>query len=148
MAVRRQKMKSPILMRVRLPYADRALIISPGPPTVSVATKQPRHVDKRQQPGPIGPIMRIRPARQNSGTGLSPCNSREVLCAGLTPGRYTLKNQIESMFSLEDVRRVLYRHRRKSVTFFCATLIIVLATLVVWPREYRSEGKLFVKLGR
>lgn len=50
--------------------------------------------------------------------------------------------------SLRDIYRILFRHQKKAVCFF---LLVSTATLLyAWlaPRNYWSEGKLFVRLGR
>ncbi|MEX0701759.1 MAG: GumC family protein [Planctomycetales bacterium] len=45
-------------------------------------------------------------------------------------------------------RDLLLRHRRKSAWFFGGTMGVVVAALVLLPRTYVSEAKLFVRLGR
>ena len=50
--------------------------------------------------------------------------------------------------ALHDVRRALARHNLKSLTFFLAIAAAAAAATVLLPKEYRSEGKLFVRLGR
>lgn len=56
-----------------------------------------------------------------------------------------MSNLSISSFSLQDVRRALSRHKRKAIGFFALTVMITLTALVVSPRKYRSEGKLFVR---
>ncbi len=54
----------------------------------------------------------------------------------------------QSSGQLGDVYRAFSRHKKKAVLFFCAVFAgTVLFTLLV-PRQYKSEGKLFVRLGR
>ena len=54
----------------------------------------------------------------------------------------------QSSGQLGDVYRVFSRHKKKAVLFFCTVFAgTVLFTLLV-PRQYQSEGKLFVRLGR
>lgn len=50
--------------------------------------------------------------------------------------------------TLQDVRRTLSRHWRQSVTFFLVVVTGVALFTLLSPKEYRSEGKLFVRLGR
>ncbi len=50
--------------------------------------------------------------------------------------------------SLRDVSRILFRHRRKVFGFFAFVMAAAIAYLYASPREYRSEAKLFVRLGR
>ncbi len=53
-----------------------------------------------------------------------------------------------SNWTLRDFFRVLFRHRRRATTFFAGTIVLAGLALVVWPRTYESEAKLFVRLGR
>ena len=48
----------------------------------------------------------------------------------------------------EDVFQSLFRHRRKSALFFAAVVAGTVLVTLLWPKEYRSTGKLFVRLGR
>lgn len=43
---------------------------------------------------------------------------------------------------------VLIRHRRKAIAFFAGTMGLVVLALVLMPRTYVSEARLFVRLGR
>ncbi len=47
-----------------------------------------------------------------------------------------------------DIFRILFRHKWKSCLVFATTMILVVIGLVVCPRTYVSEAKLFVKIGR
>jgi uncharacterized protein involved in exopolysaccharide biosynthesis len=49
---------------------------------------------------------------------------------------------------VRDVFRVLFRHKRKMAVVFCSTLAVIIAALVVWPRTYKSEARLLVRLGK
>jgi uncharacterized protein involved in exopolysaccharide biosynthesis len=49
---------------------------------------------------------------------------------------------------VRDVCRIFSRHKWKMGLFFCATLAVVVAGLVVYPRSYTSEARLFVRLGK
>lgn len=50
--------------------------------------------------------------------------------------------------SIRDISRVLCRHRRKAIGFFLAVMTAVTMLTILSPETYRSEGKLFVRLGR
>lgn len=50
--------------------------------------------------------------------------------------------------SLRDVFRIFFRHRRKVLYFFATVMIAVSVYTAFSPRQYRSEAKLFVRLGR
>jgi len=50
--------------------------------------------------------------------------------------------------SYRDVWSVLLRHRRKSLIFAGATLAVAAAYLVVTPKRYESDAKLFLRVGR
>jgi uncharacterized protein involved in exopolysaccharide biosynthesis len=43
---------------------------------------------------------------------------------------------------------ILYRFRFRSMTFFLFALSLVVVGFYFWPREYSSEAKLFVRVGR
>ncbi len=53
-----------------------------------------------------------------------------------------------SVPSTRDIFRILGRHKRKMAVFFCATLSMIVGVLVVFPRTYSSEARLFVRLGK
>ena len=53
-----------------------------------------------------------------------------------------------SVPSTRDVFRILARQKRKMVVFFCATMTAVVGLLIVFPRTYSSEARLFVRLGK
>src|SRR5664279_4609003 len=50
--------------------------------------------------------------------------------------------------TLQDVYRALLRHKRESTWFFVIVVVGTLLYTLFWPKEYRSEGKLFLRLGR
>ena len=52
------------------------------------------------------------------------------------------------VWSMRDVCWALCRFRRRGLLFFAGTIILVLLGLIVCRRVYRSEAKLFVRLGR
>jgi uncharacterized protein involved in exopolysaccharide biosynthesis len=54
----------------------------------------------------------------------------------------------ESGLSLRGLSRSVFRHKRKVAGFFIATMTLVTVTVLLLPRGYRSEAKLFVRLGR
>jgi uncharacterized protein involved in exopolysaccharide biosynthesis len=47
-----------------------------------------------------------------------------------------------------DVARILFRHWRKMAAFFCAAAGLTLLVIVLYPRSYSSESKLFLRVGR
>ncbi len=47
-----------------------------------------------------------------------------------------------------DLVRVLFRHKRQMLWFFTGTMGLVIAALVVMPRSYMSESRLFVRMGK
>ena len=49
---------------------------------------------------------------------------------------------------LGDAYRILFRHKKKAGGFFLAVMLGVCLYAFLGPRTYRSEGKLFVRLGR
>src|SRR5437899_10683207 len=54
----------------------------------------------------------------------------------------------EATTSLRDLAPIVYRHRRKMGLFFLAVMAAVTAYVLLCPRVYRSQAKLFVRLGR
>jgi len=49
---------------------------------------------------------------------------------------------------VRDVRHILWRQRRAILSFFTVAMLVVVAGLIFCPREYLSDAKLFVKVGR
>jgi uncharacterized protein involved in exopolysaccharide biosynthesis len=47
-----------------------------------------------------------------------------------------------------DVVRLLFRHKGKVILCFALTTCAALAVIFFWPRKYKSESKLLVRLGR
>ena len=54
----------------------------------------------------------------------------------------------ESLFSLRDAYRILFRYKMRSALVFVATLVMVVLGIIIAPRKYSSEARLFVKTGR
>jgi len=50
--------------------------------------------------------------------------------------------------ALREIYSALFRHRRKALSFFLAVMTAVILITFLSPRIYRSEGTLFVRLGR
>jgi uncharacterized protein involved in exopolysaccharide biosynthesis len=50
--------------------------------------------------------------------------------------------------SLGDFTRIFYRHRRAALIFFTAVVSVTALYVLFAPRQYRSEAKLFVRIGR
>ena len=49
---------------------------------------------------------------------------------------------------LHRVFDVLFRFKYRSILFFLLGMTAVVLALIYWPREYTSEAKLFVRVGR
>lgn len=47
-----------------------------------------------------------------------------------------------------DIFRLLFRHKTKVIFCFALTTCAAIAIIFFWPRKYRSESKLLVRLGR
>ncbi|HVU88289.1 MAG TPA: GumC family protein [Pirellulales bacterium] len=47
-----------------------------------------------------------------------------------------------------DLVRVLFRHKRQMLWFFATTMGLVIVGLIVMPRTYMSEARLFVRMGK
>jgi len=52
------------------------------------------------------------------------------------------------LFTPRDVARILFRHWRKMAIFATGALSLMLLAIALWPRSYRSEAKLFIRMGR
>src|ERR1700722_12441325 len=50
--------------------------------------------------------------------------------------------------SLGDFLRIFYRHRRAALIFFAVAASVTALYVLFVPRQYRSEAKLFVRIGR
>ncbi len=57
-------------------------------------------------------------------------------------------NGTRSINNLRDVFRVLFRHKRKMLVFFSATMTLVVLGLFLMPRSYTSDARLFVRIGK
>ena len=53
-----------------------------------------------------------------------------------------------SNVDVRDVCRVLFRHKRKMIVFFCTALALAVLCVIVYPRTYMSEARLLVRLGK
>lgn len=51
-------------------------------------------------------------------------------------------------YTQRDVFRVLFRFKWRAVTVFLTFIALVVLSLIVLPRSYISESRLFVKTGR
>src|SRR6476646_3536304 len=49
---------------------------------------------------------------------------------------------------LRDVARILFRQKRKMIACFVTVLALTALVTLLSPRAYRSQAKLFVRLGR
>lgn len=57
-------------------------------------------------------------------------------------------SQLDTHLSSSDVLAIVSRHRWKLAAFGCAMVVGALVLSSVWPKTYRSEAKLYVRLGR
>lgn len=55
---------------------------------------------------------------------------------------------MSSSFKVQDFFRIVFRHKWKMAGFFTSVVLATWAAIVVWPREYESEVKLIVRVGR
>jgi uncharacterized protein involved in exopolysaccharide biosynthesis len=62
-----------------------------------------------------------------------------------TNGSHT---QLETSLSTSDVLAIVSRNRWKLIAFGCAMVVGAIVLGSVWPKTYRSEAKLYVRLGR
>lgn len=54
----------------------------------------------------------------------------------------------QDLFTPRDLARVLFRHWRKMAVFAAGALGLTLLAISLWPRSYRSDAKLFLRIGR
>jgi uncharacterized protein involved in exopolysaccharide biosynthesis len=47
-----------------------------------------------------------------------------------------------------DILRILFRHKIKVVSFFVSTITVAALGLLLLPKTYVSEARLFIKIGR
>lgn len=59
-----------------------------------------------------------------------------------------MSESAESSLSLRSLSRSVFRHKRKVAGFFVGALSLITVVILLLPRSYRSEAKLFVRLGR
>lgn len=49
---------------------------------------------------------------------------------------------------IRDYVESIYRHRGKLLLYNLAIILLTIGVILIWPREYRSEAKLWIKIGR
>lgn len=49
---------------------------------------------------------------------------------------------------MPDLRRAVFRHKRKAIAFFVGVVTLVTLVTLASPKTYQSEGKLLLRLGR
>jgi uncharacterized protein involved in exopolysaccharide biosynthesis len=54
----------------------------------------------------------------------------------------------ENANTAQDICRLLFRHKKKVIFCFTLSMCAAAAAIVFWPRKYRSESKLLIRLGR
>lgn len=57
-------------------------------------------------------------------------------------------NKPEFATTTRDICHLLFRHKSKVIFCFALTMCAAMAVIFFWPRKYRSESKLLVRLGR
>ncbi len=50
--------------------------------------------------------------------------------------------------STRDICRLLFRHKAKVIFCFTVSMCAAIAIILFWPRQYRSQSKLLVRVGR
>src|SRR3954462_5618935 len=70
--------------------------------------------------------------------------------SGSAPGENAMiaQSRPEYATSARDVFQLLFRHKNKVVFCFAVTMSLAVAIICCWPRKYKSESKLLVRLGR
>jgi uncharacterized protein involved in exopolysaccharide biosynthesis len=54
----------------------------------------------------------------------------------------------EFVTTTRDIPLILFRHKKKVLSSFVLVMAVAVAAIVFWPRNYASEAKLFVQVGR
>ncbi|MDA8564262.1 hypothetical protein N9L06_07415 [Mariniblastus sp.] len=54
----------------------------------------------------------------------------------------------ENTIKIRDYVESVYRNRGKLLLYNLAIILLTVGVILVWPREYRSEAKLWMKIGR
>lgn len=54
----------------------------------------------------------------------------------------------QSDHQLRSALRIPWQHRGKAISFFLAVVVLAAFLNLIWPRTYRSEGELLLRLGR
>ena len=57
-------------------------------------------------------------------------------------------NQLNGSGMVRDYVRAIFRNSGKLVAYNILILLLAVAALFAWPREYRSEAKVWIKIGR
>ena len=54
----------------------------------------------------------------------------------------------QNTIKIRDYVESVYRNRGKLLLYNLAIILLTIGVILVWPREYRSEAKLWIKIGR
>ena len=54
----------------------------------------------------------------------------------------------QNTIKIRDYVESIYRHRGKILLYNLAIILLTIGVILIWPREYRSEAKLWIKIGR
>ena len=58
------------------------------------------------------------------------------------------QDEYEGQGTLRDIASIVFKHKRKMVITFCATILIVAVASLVMTPVYRASSKILVKFGR
>lgn len=54
----------------------------------------------------------------------------------------------DNSFKIRDYVESLFRHKKKILLYNLLVLLAISAIIMLWPRKYRSEAKIWIKIGR
>ena len=54
----------------------------------------------------------------------------------------------DNSFKIRDYVESLFRHKKKIILYNLMVMLAIAAIVMLWPRKYRSEAKIWIKIGR
>ena len=54
----------------------------------------------------------------------------------------------DNTFKIRDYVESLFRHKKKIILYNLLVMLAIAAIVMLWPRKYRSEAKIWIKIGR
>src|SRR5262249_158936 len=65
-------------------------------------------------------------------------------------GEHTMiaQSKPEPSTTARDICQLLFRHKSKIIFCFTISMCAAIAVILFWPRKYKSESKLLVRVGR